>query len=122
MILIEDVVLAAAITITVLIIALSYIRVVTMILKISSAESQQKAFGTYAGRITVFLIFFDSVSLMYLCFNTPYSPVLDTAVALMFTLLPPIFSPIIYSLRKKDMKDAIRKLFCIQRVSNTSGG
>lgn len=93
-----------------------------MILKISSAESQQKAFGTYAGHITVFLIFFDSVSLMYLCFNTTYSPILDTAVALMFTLLPPIFSPIIYSLRKKDMKDAIRKLFCIQRVLNTSGG
>ena len=104
MILIEDVILAVAIIITVLIIALSYIRIATMILKITSAEGQQKAFCIYAGHLTVFLIFFSSVSLMYLHFSSTYSPILDTAIALVFTLLPPIFNPIIYSLRKRTLR------------------
>ena len=72
MIPIEAVVLAAAVIITVSIIALPCIRVVTMVLKIPSAKSQQKAFCTYAGHLTVFLIFFGSVSLVYLRFNATH--------------------------------------------------
>ncbi|XP_011383733.1 olfactory receptor 6K3 [Pteropus vampyrus] len=111
MILIEDVIHSVAIIITILIIALSYIRIVTVILRISSAEGQQKAFSTCAGHFTIFLMFFGSVSLMCLRFNTTYPPVLDTAISLMFTVLAPFFNPIIYSLRNKDMKNAIKKLF-----------
>lgn len=121
MILIEDVIHAVAIILTVLIIALSYIRIVTVIFRIPSAEGRKKAFSTCVGHFTVFLIFFGSVSLMYLRFNATYPPVLDTAIALMFTVLAPFFNPIIYSLRNKDMKNAIRKLFCFQKVLNTSG-
>ncbi|ELK11638.1 Olfactory receptor 6K3 [Pteropus alecto] len=111
MILIEDVIHSVAIIITILIIALSYIRIVTVILRISSAEGRQKAFSTCAGHFTIFLMFFGSVSLMYLRFNTTYPPVLDTAISLMFTVLAPFFNPIIYSLRNKDMKNAIKELF-----------
>ncbi|XP_015979684.2 olfactory receptor 6K3 [Rousettus aegyptiacus] len=111
MILIEDVIHAVGIIITILIIALSYIRIVTVILRIPSAEGRQKAFYTCAGHFTAFLIFFSSVSLMYLRFNATYPPILDTAIALMFTVLAPFFNPIIYSLRNKDMKNAIKKLF-----------
>ncbi|XP_038320125.1 olfactory receptor 6K3 [Canis lupus familiaris] len=109
-ILVEDVIHAVAIIITILIIALSYIRIVSVILRIPSAEGRQKAFSTCGGHLTVFLIFFGSVSLMYLRFNATYPPALDTAIALMFTVLAPFFHPIIYSLRNKDMKNAIRKL------------
>ena len=52
MILTENVILAAAIIITVLIIALSYIRIIIMILKTPSTESQQKAFFTYPGHLS----------------------------------------------------------------------
>lgn len=119
LVLIEDVIHAVAMIITVLIIALPYIRITAVILRIPSAEGRQKAFSTCAGHFTVFLIFFGSVSLMYLCFNTTYPLVLDTAIALMFMVLAPIFNPIIYSLRNKDMKNAIRKLFCLQKELNT---
>nr|XP_012607793.1 olfactory receptor 6K3 [Microcebus murinus] len=121
MILIEDVIHAVAIITTFLIIALSYLRIFTVILRIPSAEGRKKAFSTCAGHLMVFLIFFGSVSLMYLRFNAIYPPVLDTAIALMFTIFAPFFNPIIYSLRNKDMKNAIKKLFCLQKVLNTSG-
>ncbi|CAD7679841.1 unnamed protein product [Nyctereutes procyonoides] len=100
-ILVEDVIHAVAIIITILIIALSYIRIVSVILRIPSAEGR--------------------VSLMYLRFNATYPPALDTAIALMFTVLAPFFNPIIYSLRNKDMKNAIRKLFYLQKASSMSG-
>uniref|UniRef100_A0A2K6Q4H6 Olfactory receptor n=1 Tax=Rhinopithecus roxellana TaxID=61622 RepID=A0A2K6Q4H6_RHIRO len=121
MILIEDVIHAVTIIITFLIIALSYVRIVTVILRIPSSEGRQKAFSTSAGHLMVFLIFFGSVSLMYLHFSDTYPPVLDTAIALMFTVLAPFFNPIIYSLRNKDMNNVIKKLFCFQKVLNKSG-
>lgn len=120
MIVIEDVIHAVAIIITVLIIALSYVRIVIVILRIPSAEGRRKAFSTCAGHLMVFLIFFGSVSLMYLRFNVTYPPVLETAIALMFTVLAPFFNPIIYSLRNKNMKNAIKRLFCLHKVLNTS--
>uniref|UniRef100_A0A452T2V0 Olfactory receptor family 6 subfamily K member 3 n=1 Tax=Ursus maritimus TaxID=29073 RepID=A0A452T2V0_URSMA len=106
MILVEDVIHAVAIIITVLIIALSYIRIITVILRSPSAEGWQKAFSTCVGHLAVFLIFFASVSLMHLRFNATCPPALDTAIALVFTVLDPFFNPITYSLRNKDMKNA----------------
>uniref|UniRef100_A0A8C6MV02 Olfactory receptor n=1 Tax=Mus spicilegus TaxID=10103 RepID=A0A8C6MV02_MUSSI len=120
MIVIEDVIHAVAIIITVLTIALSYVRIVIMILRIPSAEGRKKAFSTCAGHLMVFLIFFGSVSLMHLHFNATYPPVLETAIALMFTVLAPFFNPIIYSLRNKDMENAIKRLSCLNKVLNTS--
>ncbi|XP_012885961.1 PREDICTED: olfactory receptor 6K3-like [Dipodomys ordii] len=120
MILIEDVTHAVVIIITFLIIALSYMKIVSVILRIPSAEGRQKAFSTCAGHLTVFLIFFGSVCLMYLRFNATYPPVLDTAIAVMFSVCAPFFNPIIYSLRNKDMKNAIKRLFSVRRVLSTA--
>ncbi|XP_077012888.1 olfactory receptor 6K3-like [Tamandua tetradactyla] len=119
-ILIEDVIHAIAIIFSVLIISLSYVRIITVILKIPSADGRQKAFSTCAAHLSVFLMFYGSVSLMYLRFSTTFPPVLDTAIALMFAVLAPFFNPIIYSLRNKDMKTAIKKLLCPQKVFNAS--
>uniref|UniRef100_A0A0D9S418 Olfactory receptor n=1 Tax=Chlorocebus sabaeus TaxID=60711 RepID=A0A0D9S418_CHLSB len=120
MILIEDVIHAVAIIFSVLIIALSYIRIITVILRIPSVEGRQKAFSTCAAHLGVFLMFYGSVSLMYLRFSATFPPILDTALALMFAVLAPFFNPIIYSFRNKDMKIAIKKLFCPQKTVNLS--
>ncbi|XP_008699021.2 olfactory receptor 6K3-like [Ursus maritimus] len=121
MILVQDVVHALAILITGLIISVSYIRIVIVILGIPSAEGREKAFSTCAAHIAVFLLFFGSVALMYLRFSATYTPFWDAAIALTFSVLAPFFNPIIYSLRNKDMKDAIKKLLCPQKVFNVPG-
>lgn len=74
MIVIEDVIHAVAIIITVLTIALSYVRIVIVILRIPSAEGRKKAISTCAGHLMVFLIFFGSVSLKHLTFQCHLSP------------------------------------------------
>ncbi|XP_004714853.1 olfactory receptor 6K3-like [Echinops telfairi] len=119
-ILVEDVIHALAIIMKSLIISLSYIRIIIVILGIPSAEGRKKAFSTCAAHIAIFLLFFGSVSLMYLRFSATYTPFWDTAIALMFSVLAPFFNPIIYSLRNKDMKEAIKKLFCSQKVFTIS--
>ncbi|KAL4673409.1 hypothetical protein H8959_017343 [Pygathrix nigripes] len=116
MILIEDVIHAVAIIFSVLVIALSYITIITVILRIPSVEGRQKAFSTYAAHLGVFLMFYGSVSLMYLRFSVTFPPILDTAIALMFAVLAPFFNPIIYSFRTKDIKIAVKKLFCPQKT------
>ncbi|XP_008839094.1 olfactory receptor 6K3-like [Nannospalax galili] len=111
MFLVEDVIHAISILTCVSVITLSYLRIITVIVRIPSGESRQKAFSTCAGHITIFLLFFGSVSLMYLRFSVTFQPLLEKAIALTFAVLAPFFNPIIYSLRNKDMKGAIRKIF-----------
>ncbi|XP_034523567.1 olfactory receptor 6K3-like [Ailuropoda melanoleuca] len=117
MILVEEVIHAISILTSVSIISLSYLRIITVILRIPSGESRQKVFSTCAAHITVFLLFFGSVALKYLCFSVTFPPLLDKATALMFAVLTPLFNPIICSLRNKDMKDAIRRVLGFQKGS-----
>ncbi|XP_077011830.1 olfactory receptor 6K3-like [Tamandua tetradactyla] len=119
-ILVEDVIHAISILTSVAIIALSYIRIIAVILKIPSGESRQKAFSTCAAHLTVFLLFFGSVAFMYLCFSVTFPPLLDKVTALMFAVLAPLFNPIIYSLRNREMKSAIKKILCSQKIFNVS--
>ncbi|KAL6092625.1 hypothetical protein STEG23_028859 [Scotinomys teguina] len=121
MILIEDVIHAISILTCVSVITLSYLRIITVILKIPSGESRQKAFSTCTAHITIFLLFFGSVALMYLRFSATFQPLLEKIIALMFAVLAPFFNPIIYSLRNKDMKDAIKKMFSSQKTFSVSG-
>ncbi|XP_022346446.1 olfactory receptor 6K3-like [Enhydra lutris kenyoni] len=118
-ILVEDVIHAIFILMSVSIISLSYVRIIAVILRIPSGDSRQKAFSTCAAHITIFLLSFGSVGLMYLRFSVIFPPLLDKATALMFAVLAPLFNPIIYSLRNKDMKDAIRRVLCFQERSKT---
>ncbi|KAM7336556.1 hypothetical protein ACRRTK_005049 [Alexandromys fortis] len=116
-----DVIHAISILTCVSVITLSYLRIITVILRFPSGESRQKAFSTCSAHITIFLLFFGSVALMYLRFSVTFQPILEKIIALMFAVLAPFFNPIIYSLRNKDMKDAIKKVFCSQKPFTVSG-
>ncbi|XP_030159232.1 olfactory receptor 6K2-like [Lynx canadensis] len=109
MIQVVDTVHAVEIITAVMLIFMSYVGIVAVIVRIRSAEGRRKAFSTCVSHITVFLLFFGSVALMYLRFSATYSLFWDTAIALAFAVLSPFFHPIIYSLRNKEMKEAIKK-------------
>lgn len=119
LVVIVDAIHAVEILASFLVIALSYIRIIMVILGMPSAEGRHKAFSTCAAHLAVFLLFFGSVAVMYLRFSATYSVFWDTAIAVIFVILAPFLNPIIYSLRNKDMKDAIGRLFFCQ---NRAGG
>ncbi|XP_008563250.1 PREDICTED: olfactory receptor 6K6 [Galeopterus variegatus] len=121
LVVIVDAIHAVEILASFLVIALSYIRIILVILVMPSAEGRRKAFSTCATHLAVFLLFFGSVAVMYLRFSATYSVFWDTVIAVTFVILAPFLNPIIYSLRNKDMKDAIGRIFRYQKRAGGTG-
>ncbi|XP_002930652.4 olfactory receptor 10H1 [Ailuropoda melanoleuca] len=94
-----------------LLILLSYAFIVTTILKIPSAEGQHKAFSTCASHLTVVVVHYGFASVIYLKPKASQSLEGDTLMGITYTILTPFLSPIIFSLRNKELKNAIKKTF-----------
>ncbi|XP_068850095.1 olfactory receptor 10X1-like [Capricornis sumatraensis] len=92
---------------TFLLIILTYIFILSTVLKIPSAEGKQKAFSTCASHLTVVIIHFGFASIVYL--KPEASGGDDTVIAVPYTVITPFLSPLIFSLRNKHMKNAFRK-------------
>ncbi|XP_037350252.1 olfactory receptor 1P1-like [Talpa occidentalis] len=94
-------------------ILISYIRIVTAILRLPSAQGRRKAFSTCGSHLAVVALFFGTVIRAYLCPSPPSSNSVEknTAAAVMYTVVTPLLNPFIYSLRNKDMKGALGVLF-----------
>ncbi|CAO2638491.1 Olfactory receptor 6N2 [Lemmus lemmus] len=126
-VLVDFIVNSCKILATFLLILSSYLQIIRTVLRIPSAAGKKKAFSTCASHLTVVLIFYGSILFMYVRLKKSYSLDYDRAlalekiIALMFAVLAPFFNPIIYSLRNKDMKDAIKKVFCSQKPFTVSG-
>ncbi|XP_046311182.1 olfactory receptor 1468-like [Marmota monax] len=92
-------------------ILLSYGRIVSSILKVPSARGIHKAFSTCGSHLSVVSLFYGTVIGLYLCPSTNNSTVKDTVMALMYTVVTPMLNPFIYSLRNRDMKVAMGRIF-----------
>ncbi|XP_069324873.1 putative olfactory receptor 10D4 [Eulemur rufifrons] len=98
-----------------LLILTSYARIVISILKISSAEGRRRAFSTCSAHLTSILLFYGPVVLVYL--RPASSPWLDSVIQVLNNIVTPSLNPLIYTLRNKDVKLALRKAL-IQGVHN----
>uniref|UniRef100_A0A452TYX4 Olfactory receptor n=1 Tax=Ursus maritimus TaxID=29073 RepID=A0A452TYX4_URSMA len=77
---------------------------------IPSAQGRSKAFSTCASHLTVVVIFFGTANFNYDRTNIGYNLDMDILVSVFFCVITPMFNPIIYSLRNKEVKGALRKL------------
>ncbi|XP_054827170.1 olfactory receptor 1052-like [Eublepharis macularius] len=94
---------------TLLIIIISYLCILTTIIKIRSSESRYKAFSTCASHLTAVTLFYGPVSLSHLQPSSMYSQEQEKVSAVFYTLVVPMLNPLIYSLRNKEVKDALKK-------------
>nr|XP_009234982.3 olfactory receptor 10H1 [Pongo abelii] len=94
-----------------LLILLSYAFIVAAILKIPSAEGRNKTFSTCASHLTVVVVHYGFASVIYLKPKGPQSLEGDTLMGITYTVLTPFLSPIIFSLRNKELKVAMKKTF-----------
>ncbi|XP_032268164.1 olfactory receptor 10H1-like [Phoca vitulina] len=94
-----------------LLILLSYAFIVAAILKIPSAKGRHKAFSTCASHLTVVVVHYGFASVIYLKPKAPQSLEGDTLMGITYTVLTPFLSPIIFSLRNKELKTAMKKTF-----------
>ncbi|XP_072494256.1 olfactory receptor 10X1-like [Notamacropus eugenii] len=93
---------------TFLFIFLTYMFILSTVLKIPSAEGKKKAFSTCASHLTVVIIHFGFASIVYLKPETTEKD--DILIAVPYTLITPFLSPLIFTLRNKDMKNALIKM------------
>ncbi|DAA26851.1 olfactory receptor family 13 subfamily C member 7 [Bos taurus] len=109
--------------IPVLFIFFSYVFIIATILKIPSAEGRKKAFSTCSAHLTVVVIFYGTILFMY---GKPKSKdplgadkqdVEDKLTSLFYGVVTPMLNPIIYSLRNKDVKAAVRNLVTQKRFT-----
>ncbi|XP_012511760.1 PREDICTED: olfactory receptor 2S2-like [Propithecus coquereli] len=102
--------------IPVLFISVSYVFIIATILRIPSAEGRKKAFSTCSAHLTVVVVFYGTILFMY---GKPKSKdplgadkqdLADKLISLFYGVVTPMVNPIIYSLRNKDVKAAVRHL------------
>ncbi|XP_055973262.1 olfactory receptor 13C7 [Sorex fumeus] len=100
----------------VLFIFVSYVFIIVTILRIPSAEGRRKAFSTCSAHLTVVVVFYGTILFMY---GKPKSKdplgadkqdLSDKLISLFYGVVTPMLNPIIYSLRNKDVKAAVRNL------------
>ncbi|XP_075403703.1 olfactory receptor 5AN6-like [Tenrec ecaudatus] len=99
---------------SVLVIMISYGYIVATILKMSSAEGRSKAFNTCASHLTAVSLFYGSTTFVYLCPNSDDSLSQGKLVSVVYTIVIPMLNPLIYSLRNKEIKDALIR--CKRRI------
>ncbi|EPQ13424.1 Olfactory receptor 5AN1 [Myotis brandtii] len=92
-----------------LIIMISYGYIVATILKITSAEGRSKAFNTCASHLTAVTLFFGSSTFVYLYPNSRDSLSQSKFASVLYVVVIPMLNPLIYSLRNKEIKDALNR-------------
>uniref|UniRef100_A0A8C9USI8 Olfactory receptor n=1 Tax=Spermophilus dauricus TaxID=99837 RepID=A0A8C9USI8_SPEDA len=93
-----------------LLIFVSYIFILSSILKINSAEGRKKAFSTCSAHLTVVILFYGSALFMYTKPKSKNTKVSDEIIGLSYGVITPMLNPIIYSLRNKEVKEAVKKI------------
>uniref|UniRef100_A0A8D0X660 G-protein coupled receptors family 1 profile domain-containing protein n=1 Tax=Sus scrofa TaxID=9823 RepID=A0A8D0X660_PIG len=94
-----------------LLILLSYAFIVATIPRIPSAEDQHKAFSTCASHLTMVIVHSGFDSVIYLKPKGPQSLEGDTLMGITYRVLTPFLSPVVFSLRNKELKNIMRKTF-----------
>ncbi|OPJ74075.1 olfactory receptor 1G1 [Patagioenas fasciata monilis] len=98
---------------------ISYIYILWAILGMNSSESRHKAFSTCGSHLTAVCLFYGTTICTYVRPSSTYSPHRDRIVSMLYGILTPLLNPIIYSLRNKEVKCALRRVISQVRAALT---
>ncbi|XP_004714787.1 olfactory receptor 10J3-like [Echinops telfairi] len=88
---------------------ISYVLIISAILKIASAEGRKKAFATCASHLTVVIIHYGCASIIYFKPKSQSSLEKDRLISVTYTVITPLLNPVVYTLRNKEVKDALQR-------------
>ncbi|XP_036621075.1 olfactory receptor 10AG1-like [Trichosurus vulpecula] len=88
----------------------SYVKIISTILKLPSTSGRSKAFPTCSSHLMLVSLFYGSGSIVYLWPKSSQSAASGKVLALFYTTVTPMFNPLIYSLRNKDVIATLGKL------------
>ncbi|NP_001001362.1 olfactory receptor Olr1059 [Rattus norvegicus] len=108
--------------ITLILVILSYIVIIKTILKFPSAQQRRKAFSTCSSHMVVVSITYGSCIFMYMKTSAKERVTLNKGVAVLNTSVAPLLNPFIYTLRNKQVKEALKHVlqrFCSLQNNET---
>ncbi|XP_078520444.1 olfactory receptor 1F1-like [Lissotriton helveticus] len=101
---------ASAITmVCILSVIISYGNIIAAILRMSSSEGRHKAFSTCSSHLITVALYYGTILFIYIRPTSTYSLEKDKVVTVMYTVVTPMLNPFIYTLRNKQVKEALRK-------------
>ncbi|XP_045716069.1 olfactory receptor 5L1-like [Phyllostomus hastatus] len=102
---------------TIMFILTSYLFILITILKMHSAEGRHKAFSTCASHLTAIVVFHGTILFTYFQPSSGNNEDVDKVATVFYTVVIPMLNPLIYSLRNKDVKEALRRVVCSKMFS-----
>ncbi|XP_073165555.1 olfactory receptor 5V1-like [Lepidochelys kempii] len=91
---------------------ISYIHIISTILRMSSVQGKQKTFSTCSSHMIVVGLLYLGAFIQYTKPSSVSSVALDEMVSIQYSILTPMLNPIIYSLKNKEVKTALRNILC----------
>ena len=91
-------------------ITVSYVYITRAVLRVPSGRGRYKVFSTCGSHLTVVALYYGTAISVYIRPSSTYSVTKDRVVTVIYTVVIPMLNPFIYSLRNRDMKQALRKL------------
>ncbi|NXV00082.1 O14J1 protein, partial [Cettia cetti] len=91
-------------------IVFSYVQIFRAVLRIPSEKGQHKAFSTCLPHLAVVILFLSTGTFANLKPPSISSPSLDLALSVLYSVVPPVLNPLIYSLRNQELKAAVWRL------------
>ncbi|OXB57465.1 hypothetical protein ASZ78_010180 [Callipepla squamata] len=88
----------------------SYTYILLAVLRMRTAAGKHKAFSTCASHLAAVTLFYTSLASMYSRPSSRHSKDLDKVASVFYTMVTPMLNPLIYSLRNKEVKDALAKV------------
>ncbi|XP_040351723.1 olfactory receptor 9G1 [Herpailurus yagouaroundi] len=102
--------LASNVITPIVLILASYLSIIAAILRIRSTQGRLKAFSTCSSHLVSVTLYYGSILYIYSRPQSSYSLDRDKIVSTFYTVVFPVLNPMIYSLRNKDVKEALDKL------------
>ncbi|XP_051024265.1 olfactory receptor 2M3-like [Acomys russatus] len=109
----EDLIYACCVVMLLLplgVIVASYARVLTAVIRMPSTEGKQKALTTCSSHLAVVGFYYGGAIFSYMQRASTRTPMGDRATSIFYTILTPMFNPLIYSLRNREVTSALRKM------------
>ncbi|XP_004869872.1 olfactory receptor 141 [Heterocephalus glaber] len=97
--------------VTILIVLISYGFILLAILRMRSAEGRRKGFSSCGSHLAGVSMYHGTILFMYVRPSSSYALEHDMVVSIFYTIIIPMLNPVIYSLRNKDVKRAMKNVF-----------
>ncbi|XP_062992987.1 olfactory receptor 5V1-like [Elgaria multicarinata webbii] len=93
----------------------SYVHIISTILRIRSTEGKRKAFSTCTSHLMVVCLFYGTTIFTYIRPSSSHHPDQDRLVSMLYGVVTPMLNPLIYSLRNKEVKGALKRVIIHKR-------